>query len=87
MFEEFTDNGNDASSLQGFLMEPGDAIELYPLTLHFCPCQVQTNGFGCIVILPEGTNLPLERPSGDRKLFRKNKWLVSHSDNKPVIGS
>ena len=41
--------------------------------------------FGCVVGLPLGTNTPLETEASDPQLFRKNKWLVAHNDNKGLI--
>ena len=63
----------------------GTAIEVYASTLHFCPCEVQREGFGCVVALPVGTNIPLEEPSEDPLLFRKNKWIVAHDQNRSLI--
>ena len=60
-------------------------VEIYSSTLHFCPCEVSKEGFGCIVILPKGTNLPLEEEEADPFLFRKNKWLIAHEENKDLI--
>ena len=43
------------------------------------------SGFGCVVALPAGTNTPLEGEYEDKLLFRKNKWILSHVDNKALI--
>ena len=83
--QDIWDSGYDAGLIKGFLLEAGQAVEVYATSLHFTPCQVRKNGFGCIVGLPRGTNLPLERPSGDPLLFRKNKWLLAHVENKALI--
>lgn len=83
--------GNDlpAGKIKAFFVPQGTVIEVYATTLHFCPCQVQDAGFCCIVILPRGTNHPLEgqRPAqGDgRLLWAKDKWLIAHPDNASVI--
>lgn len=73
----------------GFFVPKGTTIEVYATTLHFCPCQVSDEGFSCIVILPRGTNHPLENPKPDtqegRLLWAKDKWLIAHPDNAPVI--
>ncbi len=58
---------------------------LLATTLHFCPCEVEKCGFGCVVGLPLVTNTPLESEASDPLLFRKNKWLITHNDNKGLI--
>ena len=75
----------DAGRIKGFLLEAGQAVEVYATSLHFTPCQVRKSGFGCIVGLPRGTNLPLDRPNRDPLLFRKNKWLLAHTENNELI--
>lgn len=75
----------DTSLVKAFLVPAGTLIEVYGTTLHYAPCQVNDNGFRCVVILPKGTNEPLERPvkvlSGEeRLLFAKNKWLLGHPE-------
>lgn len=73
----------------GFFIPKGITIEVYATTLHFCPCQTDDAGFRCIVILPRGTNLPLDLPkpeTGDgRLLWARNKWLIAHPDNQAVL--
>ena len=74
----------DASKIKAFYLAPGEAVEIYADTLHFCPCEVTEKGFSCIVGLQRGTNLPLE----DRKqglLWAKNKWLLAHEDNTSLV--
>lgn len=78
-------NRYDAGLVRGFLLEPGQAVELYATSLHFTPCQVETAGFGCIVGLIAGTNCPLEEATGDPLLYGRNKWLLAHEDNKALI--
>ena len=43
------------------------------------------DGFGCVVVLPKGTNLPLEGQHKDRMLAAKNKWLIAHSECKKQV--
>lgn len=59
--------------------------EVYATALHYTPCQVTDDGFGCIVALPEGTNTPLDTESKDKLLTAKNKWLLAHTENKAKI--
>ena len=56
-------------------------VEIYATSLHFCPCEVTKDGFGCVVALPEGTNLLLDEEKTDLQLFKKNKWPISHVEN------
>ena len=78
--------GNDlpAGKVKAFFVPKGTVIEVYATTLHFCPCQVSDQGFSCIVVLPRGTNHPLEgtRPQGGdgRLLWAKDKWLIAHAE-------
>lgn len=76
----------DASTAKAFLLKAGDMVEIYATSLHFCPCEVDKNGFGCVVALPKGTNIPLEEKAEDPLLFRKNKWLIAHKENEGLIG-
>lgn len=75
----------DSSKIEAFYLEEGDIIEVFSTTLHFCPCQVSDSGFGAIVILPKGTNTLLDERTDDKILFKKNKWLICHKDNKSLI--
>lgn len=75
----------DSSFFQAFYVPKGTVLEIYATTLHFCPCEVQREGFGCVVALPCGTNVPLEEKAEDPLLFRKNKWILSHVDNEALI--
>lgn len=78
-----------AGKITGFYCPRGTTIEVYATSLHFCPCQTQDEGFCSIVILPRGTNQPLEnpRPSGTdgRLLWAKDKWLIAHEANQAAI--
>ena len=75
----------DSSTAKAFYVEKGEIIEVYATSLHFCPCEVSKEGFGCVVALPVGTNVPLEKEAADRLLFRKNKWIFAHVDNEGLI--
>ena len=60
-------------------------MELYQTTLHFCPAQTDKKVFYNVVILPKGTNEPLERPTKDKRLTHKNKWLICHPESTKMI--
>ena len=75
----------DSSSVKVFFVPKGSVIEVYATTLHFCPCEVHADGFGCVVGLPAATNTPLEYATSDPLLFRRNKWILAHEDNTALI--
>lgn len=89
--EDFT---YDTSKLEVFLVPAGTAVELYATTLHYAPCHVADTGFQVSVILPKGTNEPLEGrhaadggENEDALLTAKNKWLIGHADGGLPEGS
>ena len=80
------ENGHyDSAKVKAFKVKKGEAIEVYATTLHFCPIETSKDGFGCVVGLLKGTNIPLEEPTLDKLLFRKNKFLIAHEDNKALV--
>ena len=81
------ENGKiDSSCAKAFFIQKGEIIEVYATSLHFCPCQVNKSGFGCVVALPEGTNTPLDgEPAENSLMFRKNKWIIAHTENASLI--
>ncbi len=80
------ENGKiDSGAFRAFYVPKGTAVEVYATTLHFTPCEVSPEGFGCVVALPTGTNTPLEENAEDPLLFRKNKWIVCHEENQTLI--
>lgn len=82
---EMIENEYSSSNVKAFYLEKGDAVEVFSTSLHFCPCQTEDDGFSCVVILPEGTNDVLDKTYSDKLLFRKNKWLICHEDNRALI--
>ena len=75
----------DTKTVQAFLLEKGDTVEIYATSLHYAPCMAE-GSFNCIIILPRGTNTPLlagEKPAP--YLTAKNKWLLAHEDNKSLV--
>lgn len=80
----------DISKLEAFLLPPRTAVELYASTLHFSPCKVRDEGFKCGVVLPKGTNTQFIRTvdfvnEEAKLLFKTNKWLIAHPDNKTLL--
>ncbi len=72
----------DTKHIEAFLVKKGEAVEIYQTTLHLAPCAKDNAVFHGVVILPKGTNTPLENPVEDKKLVLKNKWLIIHPDFK-----
>ena len=69
----------DTAKVEFFSVPKGTMIELYATTLHYAPCNT-VDKFRCVVVLPRGTNRPLEETQGDGLLFAKNKWLLAHPE-------
>lgn len=72
----------DTAQMEAFLIPAGTAVEIYATTLHYAPCHVKEEGFQVSVILPKGTNYPLdEQHNGDEDalITAKNKWLIGHA--------
>ena len=82
---DIKDGKLDSSCTKVFFVPEGSVIEVYATTLHFCPCEVRESGFGCVVALPAATNTPLDAPTSDPLLFRKNKWIFAHEGNTALI--
>ena len=68
-----------------FYFPAGTVLECYATTLHYSPFQVNKDGFGWVVALPEGTNTPLESEYSNKLLWAKNKWLIAHKENTSLI--
>jgi len=75
---------------QVFFVPKGTAIEMFQTTLHLSPCRVCDEGFKGVVVLPRGTNTPLdtipEISNGEnRLLLQRNKWVIAHPEREPLI--
>ncbi|MCR4588087.1 MAG: DUF4867 family protein [Lachnospiraceae bacterium] len=73
-----------------FFVPKGTAIEMFQTTLHLSPSRVRDEGFKGVVILPKGTNTPLDqKPSAqtgeERLLLQRNKWVIAHPEREPLI--
>ena len=82
---DIEDGKIDSSSFKAFYLPKGTAAEVYATTLHFCPCEVEKGGFGCVVGHPLDTNTPLDVTPDNPLLFRKNKWIIAHEQNTSLI--
>jgi hypothetical protein len=87
--QDIDNNSYESNKIEAFFVPKGAVIEVYQTTLHFGPCKTNDEGFKCVVILPKGTNLPLDKKineySKDKILFAKNKWLLVHSSRTLLI--
>ena len=88
----------DVEMARPFYVPRGTVIELFGTTLHLSPLRTTDEGFKCVVILPRGTNTPLDPAEkaaaeaatarGDREarlLLQKNKWVIAHPNREPLI--
>jgi len=80
--EDFT---YDTSKVKAFLVPAGTLIEVYATTLHYAPCEAGAEGFRCVVVLPQGTNMeldhrPVDRCGEEKLLAARNKWLIGHEE-------
>lgn len=80
----------DTSAVQAFLVPAGLPVEIYPMTLHYAPCQGSlSHGFQVLIALLRGTNvdcpqLDAVRSSEDSWLWACNKWLLAHAESAEV---
>lgn len=74
----------DTKNVEAFYVNKGQAIEMYTTTLHFSPIRVDDKGFKCAVLLPRYTNNDIEHDGNDL-LFKNNKWILTHPDNRKLI--
>ena len=80
-----SDDTYDTAKVKAFFVPAGTVIEVYATTLHYAPCGVDKKGFRCVVVLPKGTNYPIEQPhllKEDKLLAASNKWLLAHEEAK-----
>lgn len=85
--EDFT---YDTGKVEVFLVPAGTAVEIYATTLHYAPCGVDGEGFQVAIVLPKGTNYPLEKEhinavgdtadNEDCLITARNKWLIGHAE-------
>lgn len=84
MQQDITDDFTyDTAKMEAFLVPAGTAVELYATTLHYAPCSADENGFKVGIVLPAGTNYPLEEKHEgweDALITAQNKWLIGHAE-------
>ena len=84
MQQDITDDFKyETAKMGAFLVEAGTAVELYATTLHYAPCSANEDGFKVGIVLPAGTNYPLEEKHEgweDSLITAQNKWLIGHPE-------
>jgi len=84
MQQDITDDFKyETAKMEAFLVEAGTAVELYATTLHYAPCSANDGGFKVGIVLPAGTNYPLEEKHEgweDSLITAQNKWLIGHEE-------
>jgi len=80
----------DSSRAKAFFLKSGTAVELYGTTLHFSPLMAALPGFRAAIILPLGTNAPLDAPDArlpgeEGLLWAERKWLLACPGSKPAL--
>ena len=81
--DEIVDKKLDSSKVKAFFVPAGTAFEMYATTLHYAPCDLNNEGFKVSVVLPKGTNYPLDKTHAegeDKLITAKNKWLIGHAE-------
>ncbi|MGQ3479618.1 DUF4867 family protein [Paenibacillus sp. TY11] len=88
--QDIENNSFDSGNVQAFFQPKNTVVELYSTTLHYAPCKVDGEGYLTIVILPAGTNMPLDisgNHQGNPLLTKKNKFLMVHSSQTEKIAA
>lgn len=84
MQQDITDDFKyETAKMEAFLVEADTAVELYATTLHYAPCSANEDGFKVGIVLPAGTNYPLEEKHEgweDSLITAQNKWLIGHPE-------
>ena len=83
--EEVTDGKLDTAKVMAFRVPAGVLDEVYATSLHYAPCQTDSEGFQVLVVLPKGTNgVKPEQAKvyggDDKLLWACNKWLIAHPE-------
>lgn len=74
----------DTEMVKAFKVPKGVMVEIYATSLHYAPWQTSDAGYRCIVVLPRGTNYPVEininGVDEERLMTATNKWLIAHPE-------
>ncbi len=91
---EIRENKYKVSDAKVFFVKKGTAFEMFQTTLHLSPIRAAADGFKAVVVLPKGTNTPLDASRSlntacntmeERLLLKKNKWVIAHPERKPLV--
>lgn len=87
---DLKDNTYHTDMPEIFYIPKNSIIELYQTTLHLSPSKVCDEGFKAVIILPRGTNTPLENKNKSCStegeiLLMRNKWIITHKDREPLV--
>ena len=74
----------DTEKLVAVSLKAGDCIMLDSGVLHFAPVKITEEPFRSMIMLPKGTNTPLESKK-EGHLFMNNKWLIAHGDRQDLV--
>lgn len=80
----------ETARMEAFRVPAGTAVEVYATTLHYAPCHANEGGFQVAIVLPKGTNYPLETKHAggeDDLITATNKWLIGHPEGGLPEGS
>ena len=80
----------DTSKAEAFLLPAGMGVEVFATSLHYAPANPGEDGFRVVIVLPRGTNYPLDKAhkgGEDGNLTAKNKWLIGHPEGGLPEGS
>lgn len=80
----------ETARMEAFRVPAGTAVEVYATTLHYAPCHASEGGFQVAIVLPKGTNYPLETEHAggeDDLITATNKWLIGHPEGGLPEGS
>jgi hypothetical protein len=88
-------NSVDSQDAEVFFFPKGSVSLIYANVMHLAPCTVRGIGFKSIIVLPLATNEPLEEEAKElaranpdpeaRLLFKKNKWMIAHSQREQLV--
>ena len=82
--DDIVDGKLDTAKVKAFRAPAGAVVEVYATSLHYAPCQTDTDGFRTAVVLPYGTNtdMPEFEPKNDEDkwMTARNKWLLAHQE-------
>lgn len=74
----------DTDKIVALQLKKNDCVRLWAKVLHFAPIRVNETPYKTMILLPKGTNTPLDS-KGETHLFMKNKWIIAHKDRQDLV--